>query len=67
MNEILLNKKVSVEKVLGARLEQETRRHGQPIDQAKVEEIIKRIVSPPVLDGRSADKIMGYDEHGLPG
>ena len=57
----------AVNKALRARLEQETRQRSQPIDQAKVDEIVKRIISRPVLDGRSADEIMGYDEHGLPG
>lgn len=54
-------------KALRARLEQETRRRGKPIDRAKVDEIVKRIVARPVLDDRPADEIMGYDEHGLPG
>ena len=56
----------AVNKALRARLEQETRQRGKPIDRSKVDETIKRMVSRPVLDDRSADEIMGYDAHGLP-
>ena len=32
-----------------------------------IEEIAKRCASLPVLDGRSAAEILGYDEQGVPG
>jgi antitoxin VapB len=35
--------------------------------KAAVLEIVKRFNSHPVLDGRSPDEILGYDENGLPG
>jgi antitoxin VapB len=32
----------------------------------ELEEIAKRCANLPLLDGRPADDILGYDEHGLP-
>jgi len=32
----------------------------------ELEEIAKRLAALPVLDARSADEIIGYDEDGLP-
>jgi len=32
----------------------------------ELDEIAKRCAALPVLDARSADEILGYDEHGLP-
>lgn len=32
----------------------------------EVKTIVDRFASRPVLDDRSADEILGYDEHGLP-
>jgi antitoxin VapB len=34
---------------------------------ARVMEIAARASSRPVLDSRTPDEILGYDEHGLPG
>jgi hypothetical protein len=34
--------------------------------RAKLEEILGRVDRLPVLDSRSADEILGYDEHGVP-
>lgn len=28
--------------------------------------VLRRVDALPVLDGRPADEILGYDEHGLP-
>jgi antitoxin VapB len=36
------------------------------VDMNKVGEILARIDALRVLDSRSADEIIGYDEHGLP-
>ena len=33
----------------------------------RVMEIARRVSSRPVLDVRTPDEILGYDEHGLPG
>jgi hypothetical protein len=32
----------------------------------KVNDVLERVDSLPILDLRSADEIVGYDEHGLP-
>lgn len=57
----------TINKALRARLEQEMRRRGKlPIDRTKVDEIVKQIASRPILDDRSPEEIIGYDEHGLP-
>ncbi len=34
--------------------------------RVKLDEITARIAALPTLDERSADEILGYDEHGLP-
>jgi hypothetical protein len=40
----------------------------QELDRIKSEisEILRRVDALPVLDPRTADEILGYDEHGLP-
>jgi len=32
----------------------------------RIDAIVRRSLSRPVLDDRSPDEILGYDEHGLP-
>ena len=44
-------------------------RHARARGKASLEElqaIIDRIASQPVIDDRSSDEIIGYDENGLP-
>ncbi len=36
-----------------------------PVSQ--IEEILRRVDAMPEVDNRSADEILGYDEHGLAG
>jgi hypothetical protein len=38
----------------------------RPIDMSKVKAVIERAAARPVLDQRSSDEIIGYDEFGLP-
>ena len=56
----------AVKAALRDRLEREQRRRGKKIDwpllRAKQEEIARL----PIVDDRSADKLLGYDEGGLP-
>ena len=33
---------------------------------AQLEEIVRRVQQLPVLDARTPEEIIGYDEHGLP-
>ena len=44
---------------------EETRRRGVSL-RRELEAIRKRCSSLPVIDSRSSDEILGYDEHGLP-
>jgi antitoxin VapB len=56
----------SVTAALRARLEQEQRRRGKHIDRAKIAEIVAGIAALPVVDDRSPDELIGYDDVGLP-
>jgi ribonuclease VapC len=47
-------------------LEAQLRGPARPIDMKKIEAIQKEIAALPVLDSRSIDEILGYDEFGLP-
>ena len=35
-------------------------------DRRQIRKILSRVDAIPMLDDRSADEILGYDEHGLP-
>ncbi len=48
------------------RLEREQRRRGKTIDKAEIDEIVAEFAALPVVDDRSPDELIGYDEHGLP-
>jgi antitoxin VapB len=58
----------TVRTALRQRLDQESRRERRrdPALRAEIEEIIAHCSSLPVLDSRSDDEIIGYDEHGAP-
>jgi antitoxin VapB len=32
----------------------------------QIEDILRRVDAMPILDARSPDEILGYDEHGIP-
>ncbi len=52
---------------LRERLRRETLKRGRkPWDEAAIKQLIARFQALPVLDDRSADDIIGYDEHGVP-
>ncbi len=52
---------------LRERLRHETLKRGKaPWDDAAIDEIIARVRALPVLDDRTGDEILGYDENGLP-
>jgi antitoxin VapB len=53
----------AVEASLEARLELERRRRRT----GGLADIVERFAALPVLDERSAEQILGYDEHGMPG
>jgi antitoxin VapB len=56
----------TVRAALRGRLEHEQRRRDKRIDRAKVAEIVAHIAALPVVDDRSPDELIGYDEFGLP-
>ena len=53
---------------LKERLARERRRREAEIERrrAAINAIVERFAKLPVLDDRSEDEILGYDEHGLP-
>jgi len=48
------------------RLEREQRRRGKTIDRTRIDQIVAQFAAIPVVDDRSPDELIGYDEHGLP-
>jgi antitoxin VapB len=56
----------AVHAALADRLQREGRRRGKAIDRARVDEIVARISALPLVDDRSPDELIGYDEDGLP-
>ena len=51
---------------LQERLEREKRRRHRTGVAAALRQIARRCASRPLLDDRSPEAILGYDEHGLP-
>jgi antitoxin VapB len=51
--------------VIGA-LEDKVRKKALPFDRAAVDRVLKKFDALPVLDTRSEDEILGYDEFGIP-
>ena len=57
----------AVRGALRLRLRDEQLKRGErPWDDAKINAAIKRYHALPVLDARTPDEILGYDENGLP-
>jgi antitoxin VapB len=48
-------------------LQDKIRKTGRPVNRARVDALCARIARLPVLDARSADEILGYDDLGIPG
>jgi antitoxin VapB len=47
-------------------LQEQLRAKPRPIDWDKVDAISREIAALPVLDSRTDDEILGYDEFGIP-
>ena len=47
-------------------LEDQVRKTGRPLDRKKIDAICAKIAALPVLDSRTPDEILGYDEYGVP-
>ena len=56
----------AVKAALRDRLEHEQRRQGKKIDRARIDDIVAGIAALPVVDSRSPDELIGYDDAGLP-
>lgn len=57
----------AVRGALQERLRHEQLKRGErPWDDAAIDAIIERCATLPVLDTRTDDEILGYDENGLP-
>lgn len=57
----------AVRVALRERLARERLKRGKPADVEKeLEEISRRFRALPILDTRTAEEILGYDENGLP-
>jgi antitoxin VapB len=54
----------AVKGALRNRLEHEQRRRGKQIDRARIDQIVAGIAALPVVDDRSPDELIGYDERG---
>ena len=55
-----------IQTALQERLERLKRRRKSQIIVSQLREILHRVDQLPVLDSRSPDEIIGYDENGLP-
>ena len=55
----------AVTKALRERLVRETGRSPDAV-LAEIDRIVEEVARLPVLDDRTADEVIGYDEHGLP-
>ena len=51
--------------VIGA-LEDKIRKTGRPLDRTKVYALSGKIAGLPVLDARTPEEILGYDNFGIP-
>lgn len=56
----------AIQKALEERLERLKRQRRSQILGGQLEEILRRVDQLPILDSRSTNEILGYDEHGLP-
>jgi antitoxin VapB len=56
----------AIQKALEERLDRLKSQRRNQILTSQLEEILRRVDQLPILDSRTADEILGYDEHGLP-
>jgi len=56
----------AIQKALEERLERINREQRSRNLASQIEEILRRVDQLPILDSRSPDEIVGYDEDGLP-
>lgn len=56
----------AIQKSLQERLERLHKERQRHFVREEIEEILRRVDALPVLDPRTPDEIIGYDENGLP-
>lgn len=56
----------AIQKALEERIERLKVQQRRPATLSQLEDILRRVDQLPVLDKRTPDEILGYDEHGLP-
>ncbi len=56
----------AIQKSLEERLERLKARRRNRVLASQLDEILARVDQLPILDSRTADEIVGYDENGLP-
>lgn len=56
----------AIQKALEERLERLKRQRRSQILSTQLEDILRRVDQLPILDSRTPDEILDYDEHGLP-
>ncbi len=56
----------AIQKALEERLDRLKQQRRSQILASQLEDILRRVDQLPILDPRSPDEILGYDEHGLP-
>lgn len=56
----------AIEQALRERLERLRRKQNAQVLTEKLRDIARRVSALPILDSRTADEIIGYDENGVP-
>jgi antitoxin VapB len=56
----------AIQKALEERLERLRQQRRSQIVTSQLEDILQRVDQLPILDSRTPEEILGYDEHGLP-
>ncbi|MGH9494229.1 MAG: type II toxin-antitoxin system VapB family antitoxin [Candidatus Sulfotelmatobacter sp.] len=56
----------AIQKSLEERLARLRQEKQSRVAQAQIEEILRRVDQLPILDARTTDEIIGYDENGIP-
>jgi len=56
----------AIHKALADRWQQLKGKRRGSLLAGQIEDLLRRVDAMPTLDSRSADEILGYDEHGMP-
>ena len=56
----------AIQKALEERLERLKKERRQQVVLTQLEDILRRVDQLSVIDSRTPDEILGYDDHGLP-